>query len=182
MKFLRMKSKPKSKKGFTLVEMVVTTAVLAVTAGMLVGVIASTITKFADGNDTEFRRSEAATLESHIKQYAKAAYRITPFDGATDIYEEGKYYITADPLTNRFQIKEGLVADSDTIIDVSYVESLTFEVVRMSNNKLSLEYTIVMDNEFTCKGSIVLNNGSELLAQKTVNVNSGEGFEFQMTT
>lgn len=182
MKFFKTKGKLRSKKGFTLVEMVVTTAVLAITAGMLVGVIASTITKFADGNDAEFRRSEAAALETQIKQYAKAAYAINAYDSATDTMEDGKYYIVSDSSTNRFQVKEGKTTGSDTVITIDYVESVNFAVVQTVSNKLSLEYSIVMDNGYTCNGSFILNNGNAPLATTTVNVNSGQGFEFQMTT
>lgn len=182
MKFLKMKGKLKSKKGFTLVEMVVTTAVLAITAGMLVGVIASTITKFSDGNDTEFRRSEASAVETQIKQYAKAAYCINTYDSAVDTIDDGRYYIVSDSATNRFQVKEGTASGANTVITIDHVSSVTFEVVEIVSGKYSLEYSIVMDNDYTCEGSFILNNGSATLLPTTVAVNSGQGFEFQMTT
>ena len=75
----------KNKKGFTLVELIVVIAIMAILAGTIAGVTVSQLNKQTDNT----AKSEMATLVSQLKQFL-LGIKIAP-EGTTDANELKKY-------------------------------------------------------------------------------------------
>ena len=85
----------KNKKGFTLVELIVVIAIMAVLAGTVAGVTVSQLNK--QTNNTA--KSEAQTLASDLHNFM-IDYRLPKvMDGATEKWKEGAAIDTAEKLT-----------------------------------------------------------------------------------
>ena len=85
----------KNKKGFTLVELIVVIAIMAVLAGTVAGVTVSQLNK--QTNNTA--KSEAQTLASDLYNFM-IDYRLPKvMDGATKKWDEGEAIDTAEKLT-----------------------------------------------------------------------------------
>ena len=66
--------KRKSKKGFTLVELVVTVAILGIVSGMGVGIVANTIRNYAVASTTAQEQETAIQIENFITRYARNSF------------------------------------------------------------------------------------------------------------
>lgn len=161
-----------SKRGFTLVELVVVIAILSLCSGMLVGIIASTLDRFCASSDMETRRQEAVKFEQQYTQCARAAFSIYPetsYNPATFVPQKDFYYMEINPTT-----KEAVFfCDDDTghrmdIARSKYIKSFSHntETTDKAGVKTALKYRLVMDNEYddvndyVYDGSTILDNGN----------------------
>ena len=74
--------KRKSKKGFTLVELVVTVAILGIVSGVGVGIVANTIRNYAVASTTAQEQETAIQIENFITRYARTASDIDVIEDA----------------------------------------------------------------------------------------------------
>lgn len=68
-----MKKKLRSKKGLTLVELVVTVAILGIVSSMGVGIVANSITNYSKASVTSQEQQTALDIENFIRLSARKA-------------------------------------------------------------------------------------------------------------
>ena len=187
--------KCKSKKAFTLVELVVTIAILSITATMGVGIFAATLRNYSRASVTAKEQENATEIQRFIYSYGRiggSVFFIDPTSANDEINEtdiiinnkdiltaENKStgYIVLDPDTHKLAYKlnardlDGNLIDSPEMY-VNGVEKVEFQIIK---NKLTsedadtdqtmfftLNYKIVMVENYSLKGSIVLLNSKNL--------------------
>lgn len=167
----------KNKRGFTLVELVVVVAILAICSGMLVGIVAMSIDRYSASTDMEYCKQEAAYIDKYYTRWSGVASEITEEDlnSATFSYSQYKYYMVIDPDTRTIEFRMGLEGNKyQSVIKCEYVKSFSHSIEYLYESSDSStpdeekvrnsEYVIVMENEYgtaveyTYKGSVVLNN------------------------
>lgn len=177
-------TKVKTKKGYTLVELVITIAILSIVAGMGIGIFSAVLTHYAAASSVEKEQEEANLLEQEIlnsARVAKEVYMIPSTDTAaltdglgSDGYPRnaflGVYFANAagtetlDQFTYSDEAGTGTPTISDRI-GHSDVKKITFKFVLQESPSGSdedgfifLDYKIEMKEGYVLDGSAVLNN------------------------
>lgn len=168
-KFIRTK---RSKHGFTLVELVVVMAIMAICSCMLVGVVASTIDRYTISTDVETRKQEAVNFETYYCKYGRAAFEIeenAAYGSPAFSIQDNYYYMEMNPTTRNIQFFTSNGSGGRVnIIDCKNVKKFTHYTEKLGENdkKVVLHFSIVMENgyepnqDYTYEGSCILNNGS----------------------
>ncbi len=87
--------KAKSKRGFTLVELVVTVAILSITAGLGVGIFASTMNNYSTASVRSAEQDKATEIEDFIFTYARVCKNLYFIDSSkTDTLSSGTNYLS----------------------------------------------------------------------------------------
>lgn len=180
----RIRKLKNSKRGFTLVELVVVIAILSICSTMLVSVIATSMGRYTASSDMDICKQEAAYID---KQYARIAGSATEIKEETTYgtpgftYQDNYYYMVLNPTEKTIEFLVGLPGNtSASIILCKYVEKFEHKTVFVENDVASStvsgtpvdnsgkkrysQYVITMKNDFgeaveyVYNGSIVLNN------------------------
>ncbi|MBQ3928836.1 MAG: type II secretion system protein [Clostridia bacterium] len=181
-----MKQKFRSKKGITLVEMVVTIAVLSIVSGLGIGIFAMTLNHYTTAARVETQQEEANLVEEQIVQAARVAKEVyflpddtgSLGDGkAADAYPRdklpGEYFVQdkGEHAIRRFRYAKDS-DESSAALEKSYglafehVKQISFKIVKKTmktpgskeNDFLYLDYVIEMDEGYALNGSVVLEN------------------------
>ncbi|MBR2177022.1 MAG: prepilin-type N-terminal cleavage/methylation domain-containing protein [Clostridia bacterium] len=175
----------KTKKAFTLVELVVTIAILSIVAGFGIGIFASTMRNYSAASVTAKEQEIALQVETFILDHARTAKDVTfirehtvtgtaGFEkNAQEIMKnhEGAF-ITADKATpNKVKTFLGFDNGSGTVkadaaLTYESIDHITFAIKRHKIDKddpdlgsfVFLNYEIVMATGYSIKGEVVLNN------------------------
>lgn len=175
--------KRKSKKGFTLVELVVTIAILGIVSGMGVGIVANTIKNYAVASTTAKEQETAMQIEHFITKYARTASDIDVLDTASipTSNVNAEYVSTAteshsSPAKNLVYLTTNHVeatatGSNDVQSSQSFygVKKMTFRMRKQKDDpddslnkcQACLDYTIEMAEYYTLKGTVVMNNVRE---------------------
>ncbi len=169
-----MKKKIRSKIGMTLVELVVTIAILGMVAGMGVGFVGSAIKNYHTASVTSREQDTALAVESFIlnsvrtSSSVKAVSTITNFpDPSTSAYY--LYFMNGYLRTMRFEIEKKGAPPQTTVISYEGIEELTFRVRKQKSVKVNPEdnqnfvylyYEIKMKEGYELKGSAIINNAA----------------------
>lgn len=172
MNILKLKKKTRSKKGLTLVELVVTVAILSIVATMGIGVVARTITNYSTASITSQEQKLGRQVETPIRTAAFIAtsiqYKNTDTDvdlqvsdfgsnsGIMFLYDKDDKTLTIDEYD----------AGSDTHTRLSYtgVHQITLTPRRVKQSFMTddtkdflyLDYKIEMVNGYITAGSTML--------------------------
>ncbi|MGN0470797.1 MAG: PilW family protein [Acutalibacteraceae bacterium] len=167
--------KLRSRKGFTLVELVVTVAILTIVLGMGTGAFVMVLQNYGTASSTEQEQEKASQLEDYIIRSARTAKDVKFLDsgsGATIPSDEGDYIFSKGGSSvvesYDYNIPEGETSlKKSPSMTVSGVRKLTVSLKRQKTNPsdatsekkfLFLEYKIEMLNGYTVESSIVMNN------------------------
>lgn len=173
--------KRKSKKGFTLVELVVTVAILGIVSGMGIGIVANTIRNYAVASTTAQEQETAIQIENFITRYARTASDIDVIEDANiPSFNKNEEYISTaidsspEPVKNKVYLTTNIVetiGSPDVTSSLSYfgVKKMTFTMRKQKNFSddsfsrchTCLDYTIEMADYYTLKGTVVMNNVRE---------------------
>lgn len=179
-----MDNRFKNKKGYTLVELVVTIAILAIVAGMGVGIFAMTMNNYSKAASTSSQQDDAVLIENDIVNNARVAKEVyfipssdtdSLVDGkAKDAYPrdtfQGIYFANAkgDNTIERFSYYKdpsgsSYLKDDETVYQ--NVKQITFKLYKRqsagstgTDGFIYLEYKIEMNDGYSIDGSVVLNN------------------------
>lgn len=161
--------KLKSRKGFTLIELVVTVAILSIVCCMGVGIFASVMRNYGTASSTEMEQEKATQIETYLVKAARTAAKVECFDESDTIPSAQGTYIFSKVGSSDVEIydivpKSSTDTDKISIIKVSGVKKLSItvnrqNVVAASKEKFAyMDYTIEMINGYTVKGSVVMKN------------------------
>lgn len=187
--------KVKSRKGFTLIELVVTVAILSIVCCMGVGIFATVLRNYGTASSTEMEQEKATQIENYLVKSARTATKVCFIkqgdnDSTEDSYNEIKKEIPKDQGTYIFSKvgssdveiydivpKSSTEVDKISTIKVSGVKNLTVTIkcqnVAASGKFMYLDYKIEMIDGYTVDGSVVMNN----LVDNTLTSNNTEVLE-----
>ena len=169
-----------SKKGFTLVELVVTIAIMSITASMGVGIFVMSLKNYVVASEAATAQQNAVALEEMVREYFKIGYDLDyvgNFDVATDRNETASityFYAIGDGstiCTDYYNADE----DIHTTLSFNGISEFSVEYKLVANSDSSdsaytmVTYTIVSVGDYELSGSIVLNNGDILSSEIGVN-------------
>ncbi len=159
-----------AKKGFTLVELVVTVGILSIVSGLGIGIVASAIKNYGTASTTSKEQDTSLMVERFVVEGIRSAANIMDWEdtGALDDKNSARYLYFKD---NKLYTVNNIV-DIDGVvstIEVSYegVKSIAL-TVKKCKPKLGAEtdprcfmyvsYEIEMDWGYVLSGSTVMNN------------------------
>ena len=144
--------KIRSRKGFTLVELIVTVAILSITSSLLVAIVANSINNYSKASITATEQDVASQIESDILFFAVRANGAEGVDTATPgvsvpAADESAYYVyIEDGKVKTIFSDVEVVGESAIVTDYVYdgVEKITFQLKKQKTAKddtSSVSYT-----------------------------------------
>lgn len=168
MRYINRKRLKTNKRGFTLTELVVVMAIMAICSGMLVGVVSSTIDRYSASTQIETRKQEATSFEQYYSRYARSSFTIdvdSTYGTSSFNMQANTYYMVYSPSkkTMTFFMDDGS-GNRINIISCNHIQSYRHytKYVDQDGKKNALVYEIKMENSYEDEysGTIILNNGS----------------------
>lgn len=168
--------KLRSKRGFTLVELIVAVAILSMVAGMGAGIVGQAIRNYSTAQITSYEQETAMSVESFILGGARVASNATKTDSINiNDKEHTAFYLHFDEDGTLQTIRNDAVAkDKDPVVSyVSYkgVRKIALQMKKQKPSEdenykgfLFLEYTIEMQEGYILRGSAVVNNADTALS------------------
>lgn len=165
-----MNRKIKSRKGMTLVEMVVTIAILTIVSGMGVGIFTATMQHYSTASVTSDEQNKATLLESYIVSNANVAKSMTDVTSIPDSHVPGTYIAmkkgTVDDENYVVQIFDYDGVTRNSLMTVENVQNVTIKFRRHQTQSsasdkddfLYIYYEIVMKSGYTLTGTTMTNN------------------------
>lgn len=165
-----MKKKLRSKKGFTLVELIVTIAILGMVAGMGVGIVGQALHNYSTAQVTSVEQETSLGIESFILDAARVASSVAEADSKTN---DGKtvFYLELDAegtlRTTRSEVEKIGDPAIETQLTYTGVQSVSLQVKKQKPVKtgadpsmcfIFMDYSIEMAEGYQLTGSVVLNN------------------------
>ncbi|MDD6488617.1 MAG: type II secretion system protein [Clostridia bacterium] len=164
--------KVKSRKGFTLIELVVTVAILSIVCGMGAGIFSMVLRNYGTASSAEQQQEKATQIENYIITAARKANDIKFLDaGAGDVIpsENGDYLFCAGGSTDvqYYNYDDTATSPKSSTVTIPGVQKLTIKLRRQKLDPsdttsekrfMYLEYRIEMSDNYTVNGSVVLNN------------------------
>lgn len=169
-----MKKKIRSRIGLTLVELVVTIAILGMIAGMGVGMVGSAIRNYHTASVTSKEQDTALAVESFILNSIRTSASVKSVSTSSsfppsDVSAFYLYFDNGKLKTMRHEVEKVGVPPTVTTISYDDVASMKFSVRKQkselvhtenSNNFVYLYYEITMKEGYMLKGSAIINNAS----------------------
>ncbi len=163
-----MRKRVRSKKGLTLVELVVTVAILGIVSGLSLTIVVSAMNNYSEAAMMEKEQNVALLLEDYLVRNARVCRKAKVINTGT---------VSAIPDTASFGFYVAEVNDVVRTFDYSLAgekEKLTYENVKQvtvrferqkrdqseleDGSSIYLNYKIEMDSGYTLTGQTVMNN------------------------
>lgn len=174
----------KSKKGLTLVELVVTVAILGIVSSMGVGIVANSINNYSRASIVSQEQQTALDIEGFIRDAAKLSIgteNLTaaagtmqipqPDTAAAYIYFDNNRLCTLSSYIDEAEAEPVVIKDVyNGVKDVSFrFRKLKFDRGESNKSVMGyLDYTIDMERGYTLKGSVTMINVPEDANMRTV--------------
>lgn len=159
--------KRNSKKGFTLVELVVTIAILSITAAMGTSIFIMVLNNYGEASHASFSQQQAIALEDVIREYCKACKDVEIAAGdISTMTKSGTYiYTKSDGVlyVDDYDASTG-VSGTHTKFALSGIKTLQTKYLKRTSAQdatsgyIVMQYIITTNEDFVLEGSIVLNN------------------------
>lgn len=162
-------NKRKSKKGYTLVELVLTIAILAITASMGVGILVSVMNNYGQAAKVSHSQQQVVQLENLIREYFKVGGDVQTIPGPSvdPLAEYGTHFYTKGDgviyIDNHYKATSTEPA-GHTSFNVTGIKKLemVYNIVENptvpNSGYVALNYKIIANDDFELSGSMVLNN------------------------
>lgn len=178
-----------SKRGFTLVELVVVIAILSICSGMLVGVVSGSMDRYSVSTDIENSKQEATSFERMYKKYVSGAYSISAseYNESSFLAQNNHYYLILNPTDKTAKFL--MAYEDDTTKAVELTDVITCKGVGSFSQKVNnvgkddsqkyVEYKICMisnyepDTTYDYSGTVTFNN-----SECAVNFSKSNASEF----
>ena len=143
----------RSKKAFTLVELIVAVALTAVIIIAACSVLYLGANTFKSGTTNAFNQQKATLVETYLQKYAATASTVNAGDAA-----KGSGTVFAFQEDGTLKISKQTVSDSKTTVEsIALIDGI--DKIEFSVGNDSLNYTIVSaDDTYKLVGGIVMNN------------------------
>ena len=168
MKYLR------TKKGFTLVELIVTVTILSITSLLMLGIVANSINNYSTASVTSSEQDVALQIESDLINFARKATGVELIDNAgaeIPAKNETAFYVKCTETGFEMITADVEKAGAPPIV-VNYVynrrvDNIVITLVKLKNDKTDttgsqryviMNYVIEMKDGYTIKGSVPMNN------------------------
>lgn len=157
--------KRNSKKGFTLVELVVTLAVLSITAAMGTSIFIMVFNNYGEASHASFSQQQAVALEDVIREYCKACKDVEiAAGGIGTMTTSGTYFYTNSDGILYIDDYDAKDSGTHTRFTLSGIKTLQTKYVKRTSAQdansgyIVMQYAITTNDDFVLEGSIVLNN------------------------
>lgn len=167
-------NKLKTKRGFTLVELVVTIAVLGIVAGLGVGMVAQAIKNYSTAQTTSTEQDNALEIEDFIINAARVGTAVDSVNtSSVPSNDYTAYYIFFDGGTLKTVRSEvSSLGEPPVVTTISYERAKRISVqVKKHKPEMTdaisekcffyLDYEIEMEEGYKLVGSIVMNNADK---------------------
>lgn len=196
-----MKKYIKSRKGLTLVELVVTVAILGIVSGLSLTIVVSAMNNYTEAAMMEKDQSVALLLEENIVRNARISSIVKAVDNHTNTSvhlpesstEYGFYVAKVDDSITTFEYEKnasGVGGTKYTTLTYEGVRRLAFSVSEQksvesptSNDQIAfyLNYEIEMQSGYVLKGQAVMNNASVMNEANEIPMESSSAGSFMVT-
>jgi len=176
----------RSKKGLTLVELVVTIAILGIVSGFSLAIVVTAMNNYSHAAIIEREQDTALLLEEYIIRNARVAGTINyvtpdPAAGTGVVNKSGSYIAKIDNVINTFEYDKD-AAKKYTNLTYKDVKNITAYIVRQKFDKSDtdhqssfyLDYHIEMSSGYTLDGQVVMNNAKRDEMNAIVPITAGE--------
>ncbi len=178
--------KRNSKKGFTLVELIVTIAILSITASMGTSIFIMVLNNYGVASDASFSQQQAVAVEDMLREYCKTSKEVKFAAGDVDalaVKPTGNYtyFYTKSDGVLYIDHCEG-ASSTHTKLTLTGIKTLQTKYIKRVSGLdanagyIVMQYTITTNNDFVLEGSIVLNN-SDSLSCSTLAPGSGASYD-----
>lgn len=160
----------RSKKGLTLVELVVTIAILGIVSGFSLAIVVTAMNNYSHAAIIEREQDTALLLEEYIIRNARVAGTIEyvtpdPAAGTGVVNKSGSYIAKIDDVIQTFEYDKD-AAKKYTNLTYKDVKNISAYIVRQKFDKddadnqssFYLDYHIEMSSGYVLDGQVVLNN------------------------
>ncbi len=175
-----MKKYRKSRKGMTLVELVVTVAILGIVSGLSLTIVVSAMNNYSEAAILEKEQNVALLLEENIVRYARVASIVKRVDNSSNTtahlpknsLEFGFYIAKVGDNIETFEYEKNAAGTGGvqyTRLKYEGIKNLTFSVCEQKSKKnpsstdlisCYLNYQIETQSGYVLKGQTVLNNAT----------------------
>ena len=189
--------KIRSKKGMSLVELVVTVAILGMVSTLGVGMVSSAIQNYSVASKTSMEQDTSLAIESFITEGTRiyglvdVKENIDPQNGVAD---EGKtaFYIYFDKSDNLVTLRSNMSEGKQSLVEMKY-EGVKQVYVRPKKQKptndgstseksfVFVEYQIDMNDGYSLHGTAVMNNASNYTDVNEESNEESKGFTINAT-
>lgn len=161
-KLLNYYHSKKSKKGFTLVEMICVICVLGILSAVSVSALFAASDEYKLVNEISKGQRAAATAEKIIKLYSKSAVGVT-FTSKVPVSAKDILF-TVDSTNNEIVVQDtaavgGSFTTRNHFSDITKID-LKISQLHTDSSKFLLSYTITASDRYKLEGGIILNNVS----------------------
>ena len=177
----------RSKKGLTLVELVVTIAILGIVSGFSLAIVVTAMNNYSHAAIIEREQDTALLLEEYIIRNARVAGTIEYVTADADpaaasvVSKSGSYVAKIDNVIQTFEYDKD-AAKKYTNLTYKDVKNISAYIVRQKFDKddadkqssFYLDYHIEMSSGYTLDGQVVLNNAKRDEMNAIVPITAGE--------
>ena len=181
--------KIRSKKGMSLVELVVTVAILGMVSTLGVGMVSSAIQNYSVASKTSMEQDTSLAIESFITEGTRiyglvdVKENIDPQNGVAD-ENKTAFYIYFDKSDNLVTLRSNMSEGKQSLVEI-YVrpkkQKPTNDGSTSEKSFVFVEYQIDMNDGYSLHGTAVMNNASNYTDVNEESNEESKGFTINAT-